>query len=107
MKFYEKLNVQIRRLGIFYWDTDPKKKKIAIATRRGLIVIYTSFFSSSAYFLIYVAQMPREYSESLFIVLPSLLIVSWYAAMLFQSREYATLIDEINTIIEKSKYTFH
>ena len=103
MKYFEKLNVRLHRLGIFQGNPDPKSKWIVIATRSGLLIIYISYFLAPTWYFVFEAQTPREHSESLIFVFASLLVLSWYSAFIFQHEKYADLLDELNSIIENSK----
>lgn len=103
MDCFEKLNVQLHRLGVFQWNSDPKSKWITIATRCGLFIIYLSYFLAPAWSFLFAAQSTRKHNESLIFALGGLLTLSWYSAFLFQSKKYAAPINELNSIIEKSK----
>lgn len=107
MKYFEKLKIRLCQLGIFYWDYDPKSKKIAIATRCGFFVIFISFILTTAYYLLFEAQTPGEYSKSLLFLIGSVAIVLWYFGLIFQNERYTAIFDEVETIIEKSKFLWN
>lgn len=103
MKYIQKLKMNFCHLGIFNRDCDPKAKKITIATRCGLLIIFITYFLSPACYLIFEAQTPSEHSESLFFALSGLLIVFWYLVFLIQSKKFAEFFDELNSKIQTSK----
>lgn len=103
MKYFEEVSAKLHWLGIFHCNPDPKSKWIVVAKRCGLFITYTSLFPTSAWYLVFEAQTPRENSESLLFVLIASLILVWYSAFLFQHEKYAALIDELISMIEKSK----
>ena len=103
MKYFEEVNAKLHWLGIFHCNPDPKSKRIVIAKRSGLFITYISLFPTSAWYLVFEAQTPRENSESLLFALIASLILAWYSAFLFQHEKYAALIDELISMIEKSK----
>lgn len=105
MKYFEQLKLQLHWLGILQWQPDNKAKRIAIITT--LLVLYISYVLTTVCYLAFQAQTPTEYSESLVIVLSTFLIILWYLTLLFQSKKYATFLDQLNLIIEKSKLNGH
>ena len=102
MKYFEKLKVQLRQLGILHWDSSAKAKRITIAIRCGLLAIYMSNFLAPAWYFLFEAKTSGDHSESAIIALSTLLLVAWYLAILFQNEKYATICDELNSIIEES-----
>ena len=106
MKYFEKLDAKLTRLDILHCDPDPKSKRIAIATRCGFLLIYITYFLTPACYFLFEAQTVREHSESLSFVLFTSLILGWYSGFLFQRENYEATIDELNTMIEKSKLQF-
>lgn len=102
MKYFEKLNVQLRQLGILQWDSSLRAKRIAMATRCALLAIYVLNFLAPAWYFLMEAQTSRDHSESAIIALSTLLLVAWYLAILLQNEKYASISDELNSIIEKS-----
>lgn len=102
MKYFEELKVQLRQLGILHWDSSPKSRNIAIASRCGLIAIYVSNILAPAWYLLFEAKSPRENAECTIFALGSLFLFSWYLAILFQSEKYEKLFDELNAIIDAS-----
>lgn len=103
MKYFHELTVQLRHLGIFYWDSSAKAKKIAIISRCGFLVTYVSYSLTQTYYVVFEAQTPREHSESSFCVLCVLVALSWYLVLLFQSDKYLALLDEVESVIQKSE----
>lgn len=104
MEYFEKLKLQLRRLGIFHWNSNSKAKTIAVATRCGLFVISIAHISTLAVYLIFEAQTPGEQAESLFSLLGTLLTLLWYTALVFKCEQYAKFLATLNVIIENSKF---
>lgn len=104
MKYIEKLKVQLRGLGIFYSDSILKAKLIAIALRCGLSIICILHFSASTWYFLFEAQTLKQHSESLVSVFSALLIFLWFLTLLFQCEQYAELLNELDSIIDKSKF---
>lgn len=99
----DKLNVRLCRLGISYWDSSTKSKLIAFATRCGLIVVYLSYFLAPAWYFLFEAGTPIEHSKCVPFSLAALLILSWNLTLIFNNEKYTALINEYNSIIEKSE----
>lgn len=105
MELFEIIKIHLSRLGIFQVELDYKTKIKAVTTRCALYIIYVTFFISSAWYRIFEAQTPIQQSESLTFVLSSAILSTWYLALDFQSEKYATILDKLNTIIAKSKFS--
>lgn len=104
MDCFDSLKSRLRRLGILYdFDANLKSKLIVIAKQCGLFIIDASYFFTPAWYFVFEARTPKEHSESLIFILSALLILSWYSALLFHRDQYASFIDELNSLIEKSK----
>lgn len=101
--YFQYLKVHLCRLGTFLNGSNPKENAIVISKRCSLLVILVLYFISPAWYFAFVAQTPREHSESLFVVLSILVVLSWYSALIIQSEKYAELFDELNSLIGKRK----
>lgn len=104
MEYFEKLKIQLHRLGIFYSNSKGKGKMIAVAIRCGLFVFSTVYLLTLACYHIFEAHTPEKHAETLFCFFGALLAVLWYTALLFKSQKYAKFLDEVNEIIESSKF---
>lgn len=79
---------------------------IAVAIRCGLFVFSTVYLLTLACYLIFEAHTPEKHAETLFCFFGALLAVLWYTALLFKSQKYAKFLDEVNEIIESSKFNW-
>lgn len=92
IKYFKELKILLRRMGIFYWDSGPRAKMIAITTRSGLLVTYISYFLTPAWCLLFEAQRVGERSAGLFCIFGALLMISWYSVFLLKSTKYGALL---------------
>lgn len=103
MEHFGELNVRLRRLGIFQVKFDCATKIKIIITRCGLCIICISYILAPAWYFLFESKTPIEQAESEVFVLMSMTMLLWYSVFLFQSKKYATLLDELSAIITKSK----
>lgn len=102
MKLFKKFKAHLCWLGVFQSEVRHRAKIITLAFRCHRVIFISYIFSTTWYFA-FEAQTPNEHSESLFIVLTSMLLFAWYSVLLFQSEKYAIIFDELNLVIGKSK----
>lgn len=103
MEFFATLKGRLSQLGIFNWDSDIKAKRIALAKRCGITIICISFPLSSAWYVLFEAEEPRQHSEGVVAFLGSSMTLWWNCALILQRDKYVAILDELNTIINKSK----
>lgn len=103
MKHFEKLKVHLCQLGIFYWDSSPKAKRVAMATRYALFFTsILSFTFAPSWYVVFEAQTSSDTTISIFFIFTSIFLHSWYLALIFQSEKYAATFEELDSIIKKS-----
>lgn len=105
MKIFELLRFYMQLLGI--WQRNSRFGWILsiAASFVYLALSFITLFSSLGFFLS-TAQAFSEYVESFYYILHSSLLLSWYLIYLAQRDKYATLIDELETLIQKREISF-
>lgn len=102
MEYFVKIKSHFGQLKIFLQESTPKAKYIALATRCGFLATFAALFLASGWYFVFEAQTPAEHSESLAFACAGLLLIAWYSALIFQSKKYAIILEELNSIVGKS-----
>lgn len=98
-----KMNFQYLEVHLGLKIEPNQKANTSITKRCSFFIITISYFITPAWYFAFVAQTPKEYSESFFFALCGFTVLSWYSALFIQNEQYAKVFDELNALIAKRK----
>lgn len=89
-------------VGIF---PDVKQSKILQFVKNfGFLTAFVVFFLSSTWFLVFHAKKQTEYTECFYFGSCGLALLIIYGSNIWLSKEYAALFDNLDAVVEQSRF---
>lgn len=101
MKSFTALKIYLRFLGIVQMDSS---RAFTIISNCVFFIIFIEHLLATLWFLLFNVQTFREFAESFFYVSYALLVLSWYGINFMHRQKYADNFEELDEIIDMSKF---
>lgn len=103
MRSFDLLQIQMRWLGIFPWDTNKNGKTIQLCLNCVIYGIIVEFILMTLWYFALTAQTLNEYAKSFYIFTFGIVLFAWYSTYLMHREDYYMLFVDLDGIVRKSK----
>lgn len=103
MKTFNLLKSYMQGLGIFQRDPNRSGKIFNLFLNCVYFGISIIFLITTLWYFSFTAQTLTEYSKSFYFMTFSLVMLVWYPTFLWKRDQYATLFDDFDAIVKRSK----
>lgn len=103
MNSFVVLKKYLRLSGVLPWDSSHRGKFISAALKCVFFANYFMVLWQTLWFVLFEAVTFSEYSEGLYYLNGSLLMISWFTAYSFGRKKFVQIFEDLNKIIGKRK----
>lgn len=101
MNSFVVLKKYLRLSGVLPWDSSRHGKCISTALKCVFFANYLTVLSQTVWFVLFEAVTFSEFSEGLYYLNGSLLMISWFTAYSFGRDKFVEIFEDLNKIIAK------
>lgn len=97
---------QLRRMGLFQWESKAHGKILNIASNCIIYGICTAYLITTSWFFVFIAETIAERAHSFIFMCNAMVMILWYSICFWYKQTHIELFEVIDELFERSKSKF-
>lgn len=97
---------QLRRMGLFQWESKAHGKTLNIASNCIICGICTAYLITTSWFFVFIAETIAEHAHSFIFMCNAMVMILWYSICFWYKQTHIELFEVIDELFERSKSKF-